>query len=265
MPIRMPHSPMFMLDPTTDSRTIGILGGMGPAATVDFYDKLVRSTPGSRDQEHLRVILWSDPTVPDRIRALEGTGPDPTPWLEQGVAHLLACGAEILVVPCNTIHIYLSQVVRNKDIEFISIIDAAVDAAVDAQVDDSIGLLATDATLASCLYQRALEARGLEAILPSSEMQSLLKNIIGQVKAGNTGQQVRDDVRTILKRLGGTVTAAIAACTEISVILAHIDSDIRIIDPSLALARKAVERAQAPLPLDVRGHHLHASNGEENR
>ncbi|GAA1940169.1 aspartate racemase [Brevibacterium antiquum] len=254
-----------MPDPTADSRTIGILGGMGPAATVDFYDKLVRCTPGSRDQEHLRVALWADPTVPDRIRALAGTGPDPTPWLEQGIAHLIACGAEILVVPCNTIHIYLPKVMRNKDIEFISIIDAAVDAAVDARVDTSIGLLATDATLASCLYQQALEARGLKTILPSPEMQSLLKNIIGQVKAGNTGQQVRDDVSTILKQLGDTATAAIAACTEISVILNQIDSDIRIIDPSLALARKAVKRAQAPLPLTVRGVQLHRSNGEENR
>lgn len=256
---------MLMSDPMTGSRRVGIFGGMGPAATVDFYDKLVRSTPGLRDQEHLGVILWSDPTVPDRIQAFGGSGPDPTPWLEEGIDHLIDCGAEILVVPCNTIHIYLSDAVRTKDIEFISIIDAAVDAAVDAQVDNSIGLLATDATLASGLYQRALEARGLEAILPSPEMQSLLTNVIGQVKAGNTSQQVRDDVRTILRQLGdGTAAAAIAACTEISVILDQIDSDIRIIDPSLALARKAVERALAPRPIDVRGLQLHASIGEEN-
>lgn len=239
---------------------------MGPAATVDFYDKLVRATPGSRDQEHLGVILWSDPTVPDRIQAFDGSGPDPTPWLEEGIDHLIDCGAEILVVPCNTIHIYLSDVVRNKDIEFISIIDAAADAAVHEQEGSPIGLLATDATLASGLYQRALEAQGVKATLPSPEMQNLLKAVIGQIKAGDTGQQVRNDVSRILAELNqGPATAVIAACTEISVVLAQIDSDIRIVDPSLALAQKTVERARTPMTIDTPGPLVHTSNGVENR
>lgn len=243
---------MLMCDPTTHSRTVGIFGGMGPAATVDFYDKLVRATPGSRDQEHLGIVLWSDPTVPDRILAFDGSGPDPTPWLEEGIAHLIDCGAEILVVPCNTIHIYLPALVRNCEIEFISIIDAAVDAALHEQEGDSIGLLATGATLASGLYQRALEAQGMEAELPSPEMQNLLNDVIGQIKAGNTDQQVRNDVSRILAELNqGPATAVIAACTEISVVLAQIDSDIRIVDPSLALAQKTVERAQTPMTIDA--------------
>ena len=261
-------SPMLMSESTTGSRTVGILGGMGPAATVDFYDKLVQSTPGTRDQDHLGVVLWSDPSVPDRTRAVDGSGPDPSPWLEEGISHLIGAGADILVVPCNTVHIYLSAIVKNFDIEFISIIDAAADAALHAHAGKSIGLLATDTTLASGLYQRALEDRGLEATLPSPEMQNQLKEAIGQVKAGNTGQEVRDVVSRILVQLNtGSTTSVIAACTEVSVILAQITGDVRIVDSSLALAQKAVERARAPLTIDAGGQVREnlTSIGEKNR
>lgn len=259
---------MHMSESTTGSRTVGILGGMGPAATVDFYDKLVRSTPGLRDQDHLGVVLWSDPSVPDRVRAFDGSGPDPSPWLAEGIARLIDAGADILVVPCNTVHIYLSAVVQDLDIEFISIIDAAADAALHAHGGTSIGLLATDTTLASGLYQRALEDRGLEATLPSPEMQNQLKEAIGQVKAGNTGQEVRDIVSRILDQLNtDSTTAVIAACTEISVVLAQIATDVRIVDSSLALAQKTAERARAPLTIDTRGHDREnlTSIGEDNR
>ncbi|WP_231446790.1 cysteate racemase [Brevibacterium zhoupengii] len=250
---------MYRPEPTVGGRTVGILGGMGPAATVDFYDKLVRATPATRDQEHLRVALWADPSVPDRSRAFDRTGADPTPWLSQGIDRLIGCGAEILVVPCNTIHIYMPAAVRGKDIEFISIIDAAVEAAVQAQTGHggSIGLLATDAAIASGLYQRALKAAGLHPRLPSPDMQQLLMDIIYRIKAGCAEQHVRDDVETVLRHLGnGQPTVTIAACTEISVVLTHLECDLQIIDPSLALARKTVERAQAQTLTSI---------GEENR
>ena len=252
MPTRTQLSPIQMPDPSTGARTVGILGGMGPAATVDFYDKLVRSTPVARDQEHLRVVLWADPTIPDRAQAFEGAGPDPTPWLEQGIQHLIDCGAEILVVPCNTVHIYLSAALRNKNIEFISIVDAAVEAALKSQSGTSIGLLATNATLASGLYQRALAAQGMESVLPAADMQKLLTATIYRVKAGETGPQVHQDVRTILEQLSrGTTGTVICACTEISVLLSRLDTDIRIIDTSLALAQKTVDTAQMPLTIEV--------------
>lgn len=252
MPTHMQHSLIQMPEPSSRARTVGILGGMGPAATVDFYDKLIRSTPVTHDQEHLRIVLWADPTTPDRAQAFEGTGPDPTPWLEQGIQHLIECGAEVLVVPCNTVHIYLPAALRNKNIEFISIIDAAVEAALKAQPGTSIGLLATNATLASGLYQRALAAQDMEPILPAAGMQNLLTTTIYRVKAGDTGPQVHQDVKTILEQLSrGTTGTVICACTEISVLLSRLDTDIRIIDTSLALAHKTVDRARRPLTIEV--------------
>lgn len=243
-------------EPPAPSRIVGILGGMGPAATVDFYDKLVRATPATRDQDHLRVAMWADPTVPDRTRALLDGGEDPTPWLQRGAAHLVDCGAEILVVPCNTIHTYMPAVIKRHDIEFISIVDASVEATKQIAAEGKIGLLATGALIDSGLYQDALRAEGLEPVLPSETAQDALMQIIYRVKAGDTGRIARARASGILEELRTRgATAVIAACTEMSVLLTHLDPGIRIIDPSWALAVKTVERALR----------IPAAIGKENR
>lgn len=230
------------------SKVVGILGGMGPAATADFYGKLIKATPASRDQDHLRVAMWADPTVPDRSRALLEHGEDPTPWLERGVQHLMECGAEIIVVPCNTIHNYLDSVIGDRDVEFISIINAAVEAAIETDSVDSVGLLATDGTVGTGLYQSALTEAGVKVLLPSENGQKLLMQIIYSVKAGKTGDKERAQTLSLVEGLrdrgAGTV---IAGCTEISVLLTQLNTDIRIIDPSWALAVKTIERARSTL------------------
>ncbi|GAB3260904.1 amino acid racemase [Arthrobacter pigmenti] len=224
------------------------MGGMGPAATADFYGKLIKATPASRDQDHIRVAIWADPTVPDRSRALLEHGEDPTPWLERGVQHLMECGAEILVVPCNTIHSYLDSVIRDRDVEFISIIDAAVEAAVERDSPGSIGLLATDGILGTGLYQDSITDAGVQALLPSDNDQKVLMQIIYSVKAGKTGDTEREQTASLVEGLRcrgvGTV---IAGCTEISVLLTQLNTDIRIIDPSWALAVKTIQRARSTL------------------
>lgn len=234
-----------MTPQTVPSRVVGILGGLGPAATVDFYNKLVRATPVSRDQEHLRVVIWADPTVPDRNEALLAGGEDPTPWLETGVQHLLRCGAEILVVPCNAIHAYMPSVIQGKDVEFISIIDTAVDSVPKADPTGRVGVLAADGGLASGLYQAALRDVGKEPVLPSTLSQQALMRVIRAVKVDKAGPAERHQVASLLtdlQRDGASIV--IAACTEISVLLDDIDTDLHIIDPSDVLAHKTVESAR---------------------
>lgn len=235
----------------TPSRIVGILGGMGPAATVDFYEKLIKATPATRDQDHLRVAMWADPTVPDRTQALCAGGEDPTPWLERGVRHLVGCGAEILVAPCNTIHTYMPAVMDGYDIEFISIVDASVEATKQSADGGKIGLLATGALIESGLYKDALRTEGLEPVLPSESSQDALMQVIYRVKSGDTGRMVRGRALGILEELRtGGATTVVAACTEMSVLITHLDAGIRIIDPSRALAAKTVERAlRSPAPI----------------
>jgi len=219
---------------------------MGPAATVDFYGKLVRATPASEDQEHLRVVIWADPSVPSRQRAVLSGGEDPTPWLVVGVEHLMRCGAQILVAPCNTIHAYLPAVVNGRDIEFISIIDAAIDAVRKVDRSGPVGILATDAALSAGLYQAALRDAGRLSVLPSSSSQEALMRVVEAVKAGASGDQEQQVLRTVVAELqDGGASTVIAGCTEISVLLADLDADIHVIDPSTALALATIQRARS--------------------
>lgn len=246
MRTRTKYSQNPMLNQKGVSRMVGILGGMGPAATVDFYGKLIHATPASRDQDHVRAIIWADPTVPDRHEALVNGGEDPTPWLTQGLNNLVACGAEILVVPCNTIHAYMPALVQGLDIEFIDIIEATVKTAQQASQRGRIGLLATDGALAAGLYQSALQNAGMEPVLLDSAAQEVLMEVIYSIKAGNDGHQERDLVVALLTQLEALeVTTVIAGCTDISVLLADLDIDIDVIDPAQVLAHETVERAWA--------------------
>lgn len=235
---------------TQRSRLVGVLGGMGPSATVDFYDKLVRHTPATRDQDHLRVVIWADPTVPSRQEAILTGGTDPTPWLEQGVRHLLAAGAEIIVSPCNTVHAYLPQLMANHPVEFIDIIDTTAQATRRKNIG-RVALLATNAALASKLYQTALDATAVNWLLPSSQDQKQLTSVIEAVKAGHPTPPLRDQLGDILSHLNDQgVATAIAGCTEISSLLQGepLNAAVEIIDPAVELARATISRATSPTP-----------------
>lgn len=231
---------------TQPSRIVGILGGMGPAATADFYQKLILATPAARDQEHLRVVIWADPTVPNRNEALLEGGENPTPWLERGVQKLIDCGAEILVVPCNTIHAYLPSVVEGKSIEFINIVDTTVETIKLGVQEGNVGLLGADGALASGIYQSALRDAGIEPILPLDKSQKNLMNVIYSVKAGEAGDEERQEIAGILTEMRARgVSTVIAGCTEVSVLLTELDVPMTIIDPSQVLALKTAERARS--------------------
>lgn len=245
-----------MPSPAPVSPLVGVLGGMGPAATVDFYGKLVHATPASDDHEHLRVVIWADPSVPSRQRALLSDGEDPTPWLVEGVEHLISCGAQILVSPCNTVHAYLPSVVHGRDIEFISIIDAAVDSARRIDRSGPVGLLATDGALSAGLYQTALGVAGIQPVLPSPASQRSLMRVVAAVKAGVSAEQEQQLLRTVVAELQDSgVSAVIAGCTEISVLLADLGVDVPVIDPSNELALATVQRARA-LPRRLQRHQI---------
>lgn len=220
---------------------------MGPRATVDFYDKLVSLTPATRDQDHVRVVIWADPTVPSRQEALLENGTDPTPWLEEGVRHLVAAGADLLVVPCNTVHAFLGPVMAAHPVEFVSIIEITLEAVVRRGAD-RVGLLTTDGALAAGLFQTALDRAGIGCVLPSPDRQQFVMELVEAVKAGAVEPRQHRGLAELLEDMrmqGATVT--IAGCTEISSVVndlpAHLAS--RVLDPSRELALATIQRAWA--------------------
>lgn len=225
---------------------VGILGGMGPSATAAFYTRLVEVTPAECDQDHIPVVMWADPTVPDRTAAFEGHGESVVPWLERGVRALRQAGAGLVACPCNTAHVWLPDVAHAEGVELVSIIDATVDAVGARAIPGAaVGLLGTDATLASGLYQRALSVRGFRPLTPSPATQKRLVDAIYKVKVGTptTLAEAAHLVERVGDELTGSGAAAIVSgCTEVSVLLGRLTLRVPAIDSMEALAHAVVRR-----------------------
>lgn len=197
------------------SKKVGILGGMGPAATIEFFRRLVAATPAAIDQAHLRILIDNNPHVPDRTDAIFGRGTDPGPALAEMARGLAASGADFLTMPCNTAHVFRAAIREAASIPFIDMIEET------AQVIavNTVGLLATTGTVHSELYRMACEQLDIELLTPSDEDQQLVMDIIRRVKAGGAGLSVRNHTAAIVDQLASRgAEAVIAGCTEISLI-----------------------------------------------
>jgi aspartate racemase len=234
---------------------IGILGGMGPAATADFYSKLVSMTPVHSDQEHLRTVIWSDPTIPDRTEALLGQGPDPTPWLLHGCRVLREAGATVIAIPCNTAHAFVPRIADRVGLPIIHMIDEVARYLATLQPPVRVaGLLATTGTVQAGLYQQWLDRVGISLVLPDPASQDLeVMAAIRAVKAGERGVAATEPLRRAARRLVDRgAQAVIAGCTEIPLGLAPAAVSVPLLDPAVVLARALIRRSRplsaVPLP-----------------
>ena len=223
---------------------IGILGGMGPLATADFFSKVIAATKAARDEDHVPLLIQSDPRVPSRPAAILRGGPSPLPALLAGRDRLITAGAIALAMPCNTAHVWLPELRQDCPVPFLSIVDASCDeAAARAQPGAAIGIIGTEATLKSRLFDNELARRGFMPLLPSDdELRDWVLPAIEQVKAGRAaegGQQVERAVQALMDR-GAQVV--VLACTETPLALDAIASPLRqrCVDTNAALARACV-------------------------
>ncbi|HLW46469.1 MAG TPA: amino acid racemase [bacterium] len=223
-------------------RTIGVIGGMGPLATADFYLRLVRATPAATDQEHLHVIIDSNTEIPDRTAAIEHRGPDPTPALVETARRLVAAGAEVLVMPCNSAHAFLDAIRRAVPVPVLDIMEEVASAAAGlTPVPAAVGLLATSGTVRRRLYQAALARRGIEVRTPDAAGQRAVSGAIASVKAGETGPEVRGRALAAAEELVRAGAGAIVlGCTELPLVLASEDVRVPLLDGTEILARAAV-------------------------
>lgn len=228
--------------------TLGILGGMGPMATAHFYETLIARTPGERDQDHLPVVLWADPSVADRTEALLGRGPSPVPAMVRGVRWLQTSGADPIAVPCNTAHAFFDQVVAQTDARLIDMVHESVRAAVlEHPSADRIGVLCTEGTRAAHLYERAARTMGVELVQVDAGTQRRSVDVaIAMVKAraaDSAAMASASDHVTIaaarLVDLGADVV--IAACTEIPLVMTGAGGIVPMIDSTACLADAAVK------------------------
>ncbi|MDP5275483.1 aspartate/glutamate racemase family protein [Chengkuizengella axinellae] len=223
------------------SKVIGIIGGMGPMATVDLMEKIIANTPAKQDQEHIHVIADNNSQIPDRTSAILGRGKDPTPWMIQSAQRLQNAGAEILVMACNTAHFFYNAV---RSSIHIPILHIPLETAYYLKINHykSVGLLATDGTIKSKLYQRYFENFEINYIPTDEILQEKVMEGIYEVKGGKleTGSQLLSEAAEQL--ISNGADAIIAGCTEVPLVL-HSTEDCCVIDPTEIIANKVIEVA----------------------
>jgi aspartate racemase len=221
----------------SEPKTNGVIGGMGPAATVDFFNKLVESTGAASDQDHLRILIDNNPRLPNRNDAIAGRGPSPGPNLAASARGLQDAGADFLVIACNTAHAFQSDIEAAVTIPLLSMIEATADAA--GQVD-RVGVLAADGCRDARLYDRAFEKRGTMALFLDDEAHAEFMKLIFRVKAGDMGDVVRRRMESLaLSLYARGAKAVVAACTEVPLVLSSDVHAVPIINSTDALVSHA--------------------------
>jgi aspartate racemase len=223
---------------------IGVLGGMGPLATVDFMQKLARATPARIDQDHVPALVSSIPQIPDRTEAFRGKGPSPLEALVECAVRLEAAGVGMIVMPCNTAHLWFDDIRQRVGTPMLHIVDAAIqDALQRCGSHARIGLLATEATTASGLYvdRRPPGREAPKWVLPTDEeMAELVMPGIAEVKAGRlqSGRLLLENAASALRRRGAE--ALVLGCTEIPIVIDDDIAQLPTVDATDSLARRAV-------------------------
>lgn len=235
---------------------LGVLGGMGPAATADFYRKLIEATPAARDQDHIPVVVVADPRIADRSQAIErGAESDVFAGMLERLRYLEAVGVDAIAMPCNTAHFWLPRLRKETTIPFISLVQAATQDARRRHPSGSTALiLGTSATIKSRIYDADLGRTGFSVVLPTQKQQELVNQVIALVKAGEL-----DPAATIFEESATSWRAqadvVLLACTELPlaagrILRAHptfIDTTAALVSACVAWARSVERHAVEPL------------------
>jgi aspartate racemase len=226
-------------------KVLGVLGGMGPLATVDFLHKLIEETPAMRDQDHLPVIAWSVPQIPERVPAITGNGESPLPALLEGIRTLKQAGAAAIAIPCNTAHYWYADMVREGGLPILHIADAALAELAARRISGkTVGLIATKGTLAAGFFQERLAARGLQHITNTdADIDELVLPAIVHVKRNELDAAAKLLGTAVEKLMANGAGGVILACTETPVVLDRLPAAVsaQCVDATRALAKACVK------------------------
>ena len=224
---------------------VGVIGGMGPDATVDFMSRVLRETPAKADQDHVRMVVEHNPRIPSRQSAMRGDGENPGPVIAAMAVRLEAAGVDFLVMPCNAAHAWQSDIEAATDIPFVSIIDESVRSALNRSSDESaVGLLTTPGCITAGLYQQALMDAGRPVVIQTPEELAETMSLVERIKGGDQSEEVAVALQNLATRLierGAKVL--IAACTEFPLVLNESMFDVAFVSSTDVLAKKTVALA----------------------
>ena len=233
----------------TVRRMIGVLGGMGPLATVDFMQKIIHSTPAERDQDHIPMVVVSVPQIPDRATAVLAGTDDPFPGILSALRMLERAGVELIVIPCNTAHVWFDRLAASTDVELIHMADAVRRRI--GSMEGRVALMATEGTVRAGFYPRYLCGENRAVFAPPKGIQGLVNRAVAAVKAADLGlaRAVMEEAATAL--LADGATHLLLACTELPIAVAGASFEARCLDATRCLAEYCIAWSTGGLPGSV--------------
>lgn len=224
----------------SETKTVGVIGGLGPLATLDFFDRILKRTRALREQDHLRLIIDNNTKIPDRNAFTRGEGPSPAPALAAAARGLETAGADFIVMACNTTHAYEAEIRAAITAPFISIIEETARVVADLRPERA-GVLAVDACLAANLYQDALKKSGVAPVLLNADSQRTFMELVYRIKSGDTGDTVRRSMATLAKKLEAQgAEVIIAGCTEVPLVLTDEEVDAELVNSTDVLVERTI-------------------------
>ena len=227
-------------------RMVGVMGGLGPEATVDFMARVLALTPAVKDQDHIHLLVDQNPKVPNRQDAILHGRKDPAPALAKMARRLEAAGADFIVMPCNAAHAFQGAIEAAIDIPFVSIVDVTLEAV--SEEGSTVGLMATPAGIAAGTYQAAYRDGEL-LVFDDSEQEDFMA-LVYAIKAGDSGRRIARGMLQLAEALVARgADTLIAGCTEIPLVLDADDIDVPLVSSTDELARRTIELARGERPL----------------
>lgn len=223
-------------------KSMGILGGMGPLATADLFRKIISLTKADSDAEHIHIYIDNDPAIPDRTAAILSGGPDPLPRMTAALRNLERCGADCILLPCNTAHHYLPALQAETSLPILDMLAETARVCAHRYPGEKAAVLATKGTLATGLYDRALATAGVEVMAPDEAEQEILMHLIYDVvKAGLPLAPQEGPWRGLLNRLRSRGAAYfVLGCTELPILAQTLPVPVPFVDATECLARAAI-------------------------
>lgn len=227
------------------SKTIGVLGGMGPYATLDFIRLLLDTTGAERECDHFRIVVDSNPKIPSRTRAYLFGEADPAPMMIESALNLIRAGADFIVLPCNSAHFFLPKVLESVDVSVIDMIGATAEVIINKNWK-KVGVIAGEVTVGARLYESYLNPEKIDVVHVNIEEQKIVRRIIEDVKSN----VITDQTSVLLSNLITTLNergaeAIILGCTELQAVKCNLQLNVPIIDSLAVLARAAISHAGA--------------------
>ena len=221
-------------------KTVGVIGGMGPDATVELMRRVIAATPAEDDADHIHMLVDNNPKVPSRLKALlEGGGENPGPVIAQMAKGLEQAGADFLVIPCNTAHYYHHYAQDAVDIPVWHLIQLSLQTIRKQYPVRRIGLLASSAVQKIALFEPFFAEAGLELVYPDDAAQETIMRVIRAVKAGALTDELLAEYNCAVAGMSG-VEAYLLGCSELSVLLDRHAQVLPVIDALQVLAEGIV-------------------------